>query len=309
MTSELDPVIDAARDNKRVVSFNRKARIAAGFSWLFFFLSAMGFAVTLIMLAAPAAPPRTGVVSPGIDSLRALEIEGYKQSGAGLAMLAIALLYAACYLLAIFFARRWAGAALGAMAPAESANRTALRYSRDAGKPFALFLRGFEQEGKSLKSVLRPPLLRKRIVRETRWIEAEIVEEVERKGASVFCIANPADQFLLPGAFRLASTKDDWLNEIGELSVDSALIVIYISARTTGLVTELTLLRDQKLTHKCVVAIDRNVLRQDPRIVDGFPILVNSPRESRFTRSLGVVFGRRRFLNDLKVGIAKASSW
>lgn len=152
------------------------------------------------------------------------------------------------------FARVWARAASESIASSEDENRRVLQISRSSAVPFALYLRGFEEEGRSLDSLFVVPFT-KRVDKATRWIESEIVDELQRRGRRVFCIANPSDTFLLPGAIRLQANHEDWLCEVSALASESEVVVVYLSVISQGLLAELDLLRRQNLMEKTVLFV------------------------------------------------------
>ena len=208
--------------------------------------------------------------------------------------------------MALRFARKWARATSESIATSEKYNRQLLQVSHSSGVQFALFLRGFEEEGKSIKSFFDMSFSASRLVKATRWIEFEIVNEFERLNKRVFCIANPFDTFLLPGVFRLEAKREDWLSEVNALATESEIVVIYVSAISQGLLSELNLLRYQNLMNKCVLILQRKILHQDASLVKDFPIVIIAPSLSRFNQLAFVPrMGRSRFRSDLRGGIKK----
>jgi hypothetical protein len=92
-------------------------------------------------------------------------------------MMTLSVLSVGCTVLAVRFARRWARAASESIASSEGENRRVLQITRSSGLPFALFLRGFQEEGKSINSLFHLPFTTRRLDKATRWVESEIVDE------------------------------------------------------------------------------------------------------------------------------------
>jgi hypothetical protein len=150
------------------------------------------------------------------------------------------------------------------------------------------------------------PFSTKRVDKATRWIESEIVDELERCDRRVFCIANPSDTFLLPGALRLEAKREDWLSEVNVLATESEVVVIYVSAISEGLLAELDLLRRQNFMNKSVVILRRKILRQDASPAEDFPAIVAPPLSILNQSAFGPIVGRWRFRRELRAGIEKA---
>ena len=150
------------------------------------------------------------------------------------------------------------------------------------------------------------PFSTKRVDKATRWVESEIVDELRRRDRSVFCIANPADRYLLPGAIRLEADSENWLSEVSTLATEAEILVIYLSSISQGLLAELDLLRRKNLLNKSVVVLGRKILRQDASPANDFPIAIVAPSISMVNQSaFGPVVGRSRFRRELRVGIEK----
>jgi hypothetical protein len=171
----------------------------------------------------------------------------------------------------------------------------------------ALFLRGFEDETKSIRMFSFMPLSINRVVKATRWVESEIIDELQRRDTKVFCIANPSDKFLLPGAFRLEVSDPDWLAEVRVLAAESDLVIVYLSKITPGLRAEIGLLRQNEFMKKTVVILARNGPRETASLLQYFPTVIVAPGSTRLNRStFGPIFGRRRFRSELNAGVTKA---
>ena len=209
-------------------------------------------------------------------------------------------------MVSVRFARKWARAASESVAQSAPENRRLLEATRSSSVPFALYLRGFAEEGKALRSLVAMPLSTRRPDKATRWIESEIVEELGRHGQRVFCLSNPSDTFLLPGAIRLEVTPGAWLSEVRTLATEADVIVIYVSATSPGLLAELDLLRRYNLTHKSVVVLARKLHRQGASPAHDFPVQAIAPPGSRLNQStFGPIAGRLSFRRQLSAGIEK----
>jgi hypothetical protein len=234
-----------ARSERVILSLSRRARVLAILSLTFAIVSgvllAAGTAGTILLLMQPTQT--TTVVTAREDlQQRVLEVEALKKSGESAAIAVLGFLIVLCMSTAIGLGRKWARAVSELISESDPENRDRLRLCRVKGFPIALFLRGFEQEGKSFKKMFTVPLPQTRVTKATRWIESEIVDELTRRNVTVFCIANPADSFLLPGACRLIAEDETWFSEVKALATDSTVVVIYISALSPGLLAELELL-------------------------------------------------------------------
>lgn len=205
------------------------------------------------------------------------------------------------------FARKWAQAATESVAQSAPENRRLLEMTQTARVPFAIFLRGFKEEKRSLESWVVIPLGRRRPDKATRWIEGQVLDELEPRGIRVFCVANPCDTYLLPGAVRLEVDPRDWLSEVGELATDANVIVVFVSAVSPGLAAELELLRHEQLTHKSVVILARKLHRQGASVAGDFQNTAIAPQVSWWTQSaFGPMVGRDGFLRQLRQSIERA---
>lgn len=231
----------------------------------------------------------------------------YYNLGEGIFVLLITAAALFCFWLTMRFARKWARLASEALATSEVENRRILQLIRSSEIPFALFLRGFEEEGKAFQSMFSVPISTKRPDRATRWIESEIVDQLKNQDMETFCIANPSDTFLLPGAIRLLADPAAWRLEVSSLARDSELIIIYLSATSKGLQIELDLLREQSLLDRTILVASSQLLAHYGNLEKDFPLIVTSPSIHIANQSsFGPIFGKNRFRRDLRLAIDKA---
>jgi hypothetical protein len=172
-----------------------------------------------------------------------------------------------------------------------------------------LYLRGFEAEAKSLMGFLPMPISTRRPDKATRWIESEIVDELEQRNRKVFCIANPTDAYFLPGAIRVSANPENWLSEVTDLAHYSDIVVFYLSSTSPGLLAEIDLLRDDKIAIKSVL-VARNRLLHRLGLARNDLLTVRPPPSTPILNlnqsALGPIVGRRRFRHELKSRIGRA---
>ena len=154
--------------------------------------------------------------------------------------------------------------------------------------------------------MLAVPLLGS-VMNDTRWLEASIVEELDISGLTVFCIANPRDPLLLPGALRLSAPESEWIVEAEALARSAKVIVLHLSDTSGGLMQEIELLRRDGLNEKTIVVLKRGV-RLGPDDLDGFDLMLNAPSTSIWTQSMLGPWGGPRFLRRLRPAIDTAVS-
>lgn len=292
----------------RSVALARRARFAAVVSRLFIVFFSLSLMLSFLSMLQPNSPPSFfGDTSCSDRScLRAREAAAYYNLGEELVGVFFSAFSLGCWWLSARFAKRWARSASESLASLEIDNRRELQTARCAALPFVLFLRGFEEEQKSIASIIVVPWSADRVDKATRWVEAEIVDEFRRRQRKVFCIANPSEPILLPGAMRLAATSEDWLSEIATLATECEVVVVYLSAKSNGLLAELDLLRHSNLTSKSIVIVGRKLFRRNPSLAKNFPTLVTAPSPSISNQSaFGPIVGVSRFRRELKLGIDK----
>jgi hypothetical protein len=294
-------VVQTSRHTETLV---RRARRALFASWLFLVIGVLGFTLLLVPLFISREPANLGAeraMGPG-----QLREEALIALGSSIVFVAINILALLCLAVTFRYARKWARAASEAISTSELENRKVLQLMRSSGAAFALFLRGFQEEGRSFQTMLTPPISTKRPDRATRWIESEIVDQLDRHGNKTFCIANPSDTFLLPGAIRLRAKPDAWQSEVCSLAKESDVIVIYLSSASQGLQTELELLRRENLSHRTIVVASSRALARHKVVSADFPLIVTPPSVSRANRSsFGPIVGRTRFRHALEASIYK----
>ena len=154
--------------------------------------------------------------------------------------------------------------------------------------------------------MLAVPLLGS-VMKDTRWLEASIVEELDISGLTVFCIANPRDPLLLPGALRLSAPESEWIVEAEALARSAKVIVLHLSDTSGGLMQEIELLRRDGLNEKTIVVLKRGV-RLGPDDLDGFDLMLNAPSTSIWTQSMLEPWEGPRFLKRLRPAIDTAVS-
>lgn len=308
-SEDRDVLTRAIEKQRQSEVLKRRAWRAAAASRLFLVLSGLGLAAAGVsMLADKPAPPSLEYLLPTEEArARAREVEAMRESGRGMALVTLGLFPVVCSVLAIGLARKWARAASESIASSEVENRRVLEATRSCAAPFALFLRGFEEEAGSIQKLFSLPLSTKRPDKATRWIESEIVDEFKRRGRSVFCVANPSDTFLLPGAIRIEASREDWLSEVGTLANESEVVVVYVSAFSQGLQAELDLLRDRRLLDKSILILKRRTLLRGEAQASGSAMAIVAPSPSILNQSAsGPLLGRSRFRRELSMGIEKA---
>lgn len=295
---------DASKKHRHSDALARKARFFSIASRFFAVIASLGIVAALcIHFQEPIS------LSPdpwkNSEQLRA---EALVESGRSMAAMTAAGVGVIGFLISMLLAGKWARATSESIANSESANQEVFRLVRSSAEPFALYLRGFEEEDRSQRDLLTMPISTKRPDKATRWIESEIVDELKRRNRTIFCIANPSDTFLLPGAIRLLANPDDWLAKVTELAHAAEIIVIYFSSNTPGLIAEIDLLRRENMMKKSVVVVRNRLLRQlvlpkgdffTALAPPTFPIL--NLNQSAF----GPIIGQRRFHRELESSIEK----
>ena len=221
--STIAEALDRNHHNEALVRKARLARWASLILFIIFIIFSLlsGTASYMIPSVKDAEYARLEQ-NPKVLRARALE-----EIGKNLFDLTIAAVALGCLVLSAIFARKWARIASESIASSEVINRRALRAARSKGVPFALYLRGFVEEGESFRFVFFTSFSQ-RPDNATRWIESDIVAELDRRNRNVFCIANPSDKFMLPGAIRLPANPADWLSDVVTLVEESEIIVVYL---------------------------------------------------------------------------------
>lgn len=288
----------SARYGEALVRKVRRALLASRISLVVAGL-VIGMLVVSIVLYKPANLGVKQETTP--EQLRA---EALINIGAFVTLAAMAILALLCIAVGLRYARRWARAASETIATSELENRKLLQRMRSSGTHFALFLRGFEEEGKSSQNLFALPITTRRPDRATRWIEAEIIDQLERRGKITFCIANPSDTFMLPGAVRFRASPERWQSEVFDLAKESETIVFYLSSASQGLQTELDLLQRENLQPRTIVVASRRMQAQHSVLIEGFPVVIAPPSLSPLNQSaFGPMVGRARFQRALSAGI------
>ena len=167
----------AAKNLHHSEALERRARIAAAFSRFFSLLAAFGLAMAFIGVWVN----NQGSPTVGFSSQRAQEMEALKRSGGAMGIVIFSFSSIVFSVLGFRFARKWARAASESIASSEGENRRLLQITRSSSLPFALYLRGFEEEGRSFQTLFAMPLSTKRVDKATRWIESELVDELKRR--------------------------------------------------------------------------------------------------------------------------------
>jgi cbb3-type cytochrome oxidase subunit 3 len=263
--------VATSRDAETLLRRARRAFLAA---WISVVVGGMGFGMLVVMVIVDE-PANLGVAHG--KSPEQLRAEALINLGSAIALLAMTILALLCLVVAIRYARKWARAASEAIATSDPENRRLFQRLRSSGARFALFLRGFQEEKRSFQTMFIVPVSTKRPDRATRWIESEIVDQLDRRGKKTFCIANPSDTFLLPGAVRLAARPDAWQSEVRALAKESDVIVIYLSSASQGLQTELDLLQTEKLTDRTIVVASKRAQARHRLLNDRFPLVIDPP--------------------------------
>ena len=279
----------------------RKTRFSVVASRIFAIISVLGITIAVLsmFLTKPVSLDPEHLKSP--EQVREEAAIKLGEAIGGVILISTALV---CFGVSVLFARKWARTASESMAASETDNRKVLQFARLSGVPCALFLRGFEEEGRSLQSVWGIPFSTKRPDRATRWIEAEIIDQLDRRGMRTFCIANPSDTFLLPGAIRLLANPKAWLSEVRTLAKESQVIVIYLSSASQGLQIELDLLREESLACKTIVVATKKAITQNKVSNEYFPLTVTPPTLSGANMSaFGPILGRTHFQQGLDANI------
>jgi hypothetical protein len=306
---------NAAEKHRECRALRRRARFTAAVARVCTLLTGLLLAMMLLMAMSSFGFFRQHrdyldldpAPSAGRLAERAQRVKALREEGRAIFWITMALVLVGSTALTVLFARRWARAASESVAQSEGQNRELLLASRAAGVPIALFLRGFQEESRSFDTLSAMPLSTSRVDKATRWIEAEVMDELKRRDINVFCIANPSDTFLLPGAFRLEVKGKDWLSEVHDLARVSEVIVIYVSALSEGLRTELELLRSQNLTGKTIAILTRKIV--DRSSAASFPTAIIAPSSSIGNRSaFGPLFGRSRFRREFRAGLEQVIS-
>lgn len=293
-SAALAGVVETSRHGE---TFLRRARRALLASWISVIVMGLGFSMLLVSFVHHKAANLGAQHERSPEQLRA---ENLIDLGYAISAMTIAILALLCWAVAIRYARKCLRAASEAISTSEPENRKVLQLMRSSGTPFALFLRGFQEEGRSFQTRFLIPISTKRPDRATRWLESEIVAQLNRRGMKTFCIAKPSDTFLLPGAIRLRARPDAWQSEVRALAKESQVIVIYLSSASQGLQIELELLRGEKLARRTILVASKKALAQHRVLSEDFALIVNPPPVSAANQSIfGPIVGRTRFQQGL----------
>ena len=208
-----------------------------------------------------------------------------------------------CAWLGLRTARKWATAATELEAQSEHESRRLLASTLSSREPWVLFLRGFGEEGRSIETLMSMPLSSKRVDKATRWMEAAIVDEFGNRDTKVFCVTNPSDALLLPGALRLAVPEASWMTDVENLAVAARIVVIYVSALSGGLMLELDLLRRGELMRKSIVVVSRRIDGAAVTSGGNFPRVIRGPSTFPLLQSAFGPLGGRTFRRDLRAAV------
>lgn len=299
-----DALENAEKKHRHSGALSRKARFFSIVSLIFAIIGSLGIAAALIMHLQEPKPLRPDPWK----SPEQVRVEALIESGRAMGAMVASGVGIAGLLISMLFAVKWARAASESMPNSEPANLEVIQMVRSSAEPFALYLRGFEKEARSLRGLSPLPIPAKRPDKATRWIESEIVDALKQRNRKVFCIANPSDTFLLPGAIRIRADPKNWLSEVTELAHEAEIVVVYLSSISPGLIAEIDLLRREDMANKSVLVVRNKLLRQlelpkgdflTALAPPSFPIL--DLNQSAF----GPIVGRRRFRRELKSSIEK----
>lgn len=298
----------AARDSlgiqQRVSVLARKARRTSAAAWLCLILSGLVLATGVLGVIGSLDRTASPEVYPDEVRARAERVNALRAQGESMALAAVGLVVLGFSWLANRTAKKWAKAATELEAQSEPENRRLLTFALSSREPWVLFLRGFGEEGRSIETLVAMPLSSKRVAEATRWMEAAIVAEMAGRDKKVFCVTNPRDALLLPGALRLAVPEMCWMTEVENLTVAARIVVIYVSALSSGLTVELDLLRRGELARKAIVVVSRRIERAAVALVAGFPNVIRGPSSNRALRSpLFGPLGGRAFRRNFRAAV------
>jgi uncharacterized RDD family membrane protein YckC len=130
---------------------------------------------------------------------------------------------------------------------------------RREGRPFAVFLRGFEAERRSIKNAI-PFAFGMGGVSTTVWgrpTEGFAVRSLG--GVPLVALPDPRDPVPMPGAHRFEKVPADWEAFVKPILIDAKYIIVYIEAFSKGIEAELRMLSGLDLGAKSLLVISNKL--------------------------------------------------
>jgi len=283
--------MERLNSQKRSLSLERRARRAAAISLVLQIISVI---LVSMMFTASMVDDETEVPLEGLSREEQMLL-GAEQAGAGCGMAFFSALGLWLALLSRRFARKWLVDSHQLLSQDEASNRKILEDCRTEGRPFALYLRGFEEEAKRSEAISAVPVRKSQrklqgLLKMTRWAEYEVVNELTKRGLTVFCIANPESSYHLGGAYRLAARGTPWIREIEEMASDANLVILYVTGKSAGLLTEIKALKQLGLRSRTVGVESWSLEGAGASPIGDLPLTIRAP----LMLSNTPVFSRRR---------------
>lgn len=145
-------------------------------------------------------------------------------------------------------------------------------------RPYALFLRGFDEEGQMMRPKFEAEIGSHEASVYARPVEALILEMLGKR-VPLLALPDPRNPEPLPGAYRFKKVENDWIDLISKIAFDAKAIFLYLSSNSTGVSIELGLLQRMNLYRKTVLIVSRKMAVQNSaegeRIVKEYSIFKN----------------------------------